>query len=128
MRSTDHRVIEQHQTINRDFKMRILLTILLLLMACATAAATIQIVNLPSASLLLKIPPIAFVACTIISLIMHICRQKLAFAPYIVGFGVFLAANIYLEGVPAIPKAAMGFIVAVLFFVPSVQNAPGKSK
>jgi len=107
--------------------MRVLLAAFLFLFAIATTVSTIPILNL-DVSLAVKIPPFVFVGCSIVSAILVIRRHEKAFLPYIIGFAVFLAANIYTDGFSAIPKAGMGFIVAALFFVPSVHNSPVNSK
>ena len=85
------------------------------------------ILNIPAAPLALKIVPFVYALTAIISAIMLIRRNGKAFIPYAIGFVLFLATNISEDGLSAVPKAALGFVIIVLFFIPSVRNTSPKA-
>jgi hypothetical protein len=101
--------------------MRILLVILLFAVAAANVAASLPLLNLPNAPMAYIAAPLLLSACAVASAIMLIFRRALAYLPFIIGFAILLVTYVIIEGASAIPKAGMGFIVAILFFLPSVR-------
>ena len=108
--------------------MRILLIILLVIAAIANVAAVSPLLNIPAAPLTLKVAPFVFAIGAIASSVMLIRRSGNSFVPFLIGFLVVLAANVANDGVSAVPKAGLGFVILVLFFLPSVRNSKRDTK
>jgi hypothetical protein len=102
--------------------MRTLLIILLIVSAIANVAAAVPILNVPTAPVMLKAAPLLFAVGAIAAAVMLMRRSSKAFIPYLIGFALVLIANITDAGVGALPKAGLGFVILVLFFLPAVRN------
>ena len=103
--------------------MRILLIILLILAGIANVVAALPLLNIPAAPLALKVAPFVFAICAIVSAVMLMRRSANSFVPFLIGFLVVLAANVTYDGFSAVPKAGLGFVILVLFFLPAVRNS-----
>jgi hypothetical protein len=102
--------------------MRVLLIILLSLIAVAQIAAVWPILFIPTASLAAKSAPIVMATGAVISAIMLMRRSTGAYVPFFVAYAAFLALTAAAFGASSLPKAGLGLVVGLLFFVPSVRR------
>lgn len=92
-------------------------------MAIAQFAAVFPILGIPSAPVLAKIAPILLSVCAFVSAVLLMKRAKSAAIPYLVGFAGFLAMEIAVFGPSMLKSSILGFVVAGLFFLPSVKSS-----
>ena len=101
--------------------MRKLLIVLLFVMEVAQTAAVVPILGIDKAPLLAKLAPLLMAVCAVISAIMLIKKSGKAIIPYLVGFAGFLVMEIVTFGPSMLQSSALGFVVAILFLLPSVR-------
>lgn len=103
--------------------MRKLLIILLFVIALAQIAAVFPLLSVPAAPILAKIAPILMGVCAVVSAILLMKRSKSSAFPYLVGFAAFLAMEVAVFGPSMLKSSILGFVVAGLFFLPSVKSS-----
>jgi hypothetical protein len=102
--------------------MRILLIVLLFLISLAQIAAVLPILPIPEAPIAAKAGPIVMALGALISAFMLIRKSARSYIPYFAAYAVFLILTVVAFGTEALPKAAFGFVIGLLFFVPAVRS------
>lgn len=103
--------------------MRKLLIVLLFLIVIAQMAALVPTFGIDGVSMLatVNVAPIIMSVGALLSAFMLITRTEMAFIPYFMGFAGFLVMEVAVFGPSMLKSSALGFIVAILFFLPSAR-------
>jgi hypothetical protein len=101
--------------------MRKVLIVLLILMAVAQIAAGAPFLGNDKVPVMVKLTPLVMTVGAVTSAVMLIKKSPKAFIPYFIGFTGFLAMMIVTFGLASLPSTALGFGVAIFFFLPSVR-------
>jgi hypothetical protein len=102
--------------------MRKLLIILLFLISAAQLISVLPILGSDKAPLLAQLAPFILIIGAVASAIMLMKFPPKAFIPYCLAFATFLIMEISVFGITFLKGAFIGFLIAGLFFIPSVRT------